>query len=81
MNSPPAPYEATGKAVLVLRTTGAGTCAACGRGLCHQHAHVHDVLTFARSDTSTGYSSYFNVLGALECGECRLEWKSFKPGD
>ncbi len=34
-----------------------GTCAACGRGLCHRHAHVHDKMALAKSDTSTGYSS------------------------
>jgi hypothetical protein len=58
-----------------------GTCAACGRGLCHQHAHIHDVLTLTKTDTSTGYTSYYNVLGALKCEECRLEWKSFRPGE
>jgi hypothetical protein len=56
-----------------------GTCAACGRGLCHQHANIHDELTLTKSDTSTGYTSYYNVLGALKCGDCRLEWKSFTP--
>src|ERR1035441_517875 len=29
-----------------------GTCAACGRGLCHQHAHIHDEMTFTKTDTS-----------------------------
>ena len=57
-----------------------GTCAACGRGLCPQHAHIHDEMTLAKSDTSTGYTSYYNVYGALKCTECRLEWKSFVPG-
>lgn len=33
-----------------------GTCAACGRGLCYQHAHKHDEMTLAKSDTSTGFS-------------------------
>jgi hypothetical protein len=57
-----------------------GTCAACGRALCHQHAHIHDEMTLAKSDTSTGHSSYYNVYGALKCSDCRLEWKSFQPG-
>ena len=57
-----------------------GTCAACGRGLCHQHANIHDEMTLAKSDTSTGYATYYNVHGALKCSECRLEWKSFRPG-
>ncbi len=57
-----------------------GTCAACGRGLCRDHAHKHDELTLAKTDTSTGYSTYLNVYGALKCEECRLEWKSYKPG-
>ena len=57
-----------------------GTCAACGRALCRQHAHIHDEMTLAKSDTSTGYSTYYNVYGALKCGDCRLEWKSFQPG-
>src|SRR5947208_16208940 len=56
-----------------------GTCAACGRGLCHQHAHIHDETTIAKSDTSTGYASYYNVYGALKCSECRLEWKTVQP--
>jgi hypothetical protein len=57
-----------------------GTCAACGRGLCHGHANIHDEMTLTKSDTSTGYSSYYNVLHALKCSDCRLEWKSFRPG-
>jgi len=56
-----------------------GVCAACGRALCYHHAHVHDELTLAKSDTSTGFTSYFNVYGALKCDECRLEWKSHIP--
>ena len=56
-----------------------GTCAACGRGLCHGHAHFHDEFTLAKSDTSTGYATYYNVYRALKCTECRLEWKSFTP--
>jgi hypothetical protein len=57
-----------------------GACAACGRGLCRAHANVHDEMTLAKSDTSTGHASYDNVLGALKCGECRLEWRHHKPG-
>jgi len=57
-----------------------GACAACGRGLCYQHAHKHDEMTLAKSDSCTGYSSYYNVYSALKCVDCRLEWKSFKPG-
>lgn len=57
-----------------------GTCAACGRGLCHAHAHVHDEMTLTKSDTDSGYTSYYSVLGALKCSDCRLEWKSFRPG-
>jgi len=45
----------------------------------HQHAHFHDELTLAKSDTSTGYASYYNVYGALKCGDCRLEWKNYQP--
>jgi hypothetical protein len=56
-----------------------GTCAACGRGLCHQHAHKHDEMTLTKSDTSTGYTSYYNVYNALKCSECRLEWQNFRP--
>jgi hypothetical protein len=56
-----------------------GTCAACGRGVCRQHANIHDELTLTKSDTSTGYSSFLNVCGALKCSDCRLEWKSFTP--
>ncbi len=57
-----------------------GACAACGRGLCHAHAGVHDELTLAKSDTSTGYTSYYSVLGSLKCADCRLEWRSDIPG-
>ena len=28
-----------------------GTCAACGRALCPQHAHIHDEMTLAKTDT------------------------------
>ena len=48
-------------------------------GLCHKHANLHDELTLVKTDTSTGYSTYLNVYGALKCAECRLEWKSFTP--
>jgi len=66
--------------MLVLRSRGKGGCAACGRGLCHQHAHIHDEMALAKSDTSTGYTTYYNVYRALKCTDCRLEWKSFQPG-
>jgi len=56
-----------------------GTCAACGRGVCDEHAQVHDELTLAKSDTSTGYASYYTVLGSLKCSDCRLEWRSQTP--
>jgi hypothetical protein len=57
-----------------------GTCAACGRGLCHQHANIHDEMTLTKSDTSTGFTSYYNVYNALTCSDCRLEWRNFQPG-
>jgi hypothetical protein len=57
-----------------------GTCAAFGRGLCHQHANIHDEMTIAKTDTSTGFATYYNVYGPLKCSECRLGWQSFKPG-
>jgi hypothetical protein len=60
--------------------TARGTCAACGRGLCRQHAHIHDEMTLAKSDTSTGYTSFYNVYNALKCSDCRLEWQNFQPG-
>jgi len=56
-----------------------GTCAACGRALCWQHAHVHDKMTITKSDTCTGYTSYYEVFGALKCSDCRLEWTSIIP--
>jgi hypothetical protein len=56
-----------------------GACAACGRGVCHEHAHVHDELTLAKSDTSTGYASYYAVRDSLKCSDCRLEWRSHMP--
>jgi hypothetical protein len=56
-----------------------GVCAACGRALCHDHAHKHDEMTLAKSDTSTGYSSYYNVYQALKCQECRLAWTHHSP--
>jgi len=37
-------------------------------------------MTLAKSDTSTGYASYYNVYQALKSSECRLEWKTFQPG-
>ncbi len=57
-----------------------GTCAACGRGLCAEHVHFHDEMTFTKSDTSTGYASYYNVYNALKCADCRLEWINYRPG-
>ena len=56
-----------------------GVCAACGRALCHDHAHKHDEMTLAKSDTSTGYASYYNVYQALKCSECRLAWSYSTP--
>jgi hypothetical protein len=57
-----------------------GVCAACGRALCYTHAHKHDELTLTKTDTCTGYTSYYNVYQALKCSDCRLEWKSNVPG-
>jgi hypothetical protein len=57
-----------------------GTCAACGRGLGHQHAHFHDEMTIAKSDTSTGFASYYNAYNVLKRSDCRLEWRNFQPG-
>lgn len=57
-----------------------GTCAACGRGVCYDHAHIHDAMTLAKTDTSSGYTSYYNVLNSLKCSDCRLEWTFHKPG-
>jgi len=37
-------------------------------------------MTLAKSDTSTGYTSYYNVYGSLKCGECRLGWTHHAPG-
>lgn len=56
-----------------------GVCAACGRALCYDHAHKHDELTLAKSDTSTGYASYYNVYQALKCADCRLAWTYHSP--
>jgi hypothetical protein len=56
-----------------------GACAACGRGLCADHAHFHDELTMAKSDTSTGYASFYNVYNALKCSDCRLAWVNYRP--
>jgi hypothetical protein len=56
-----------------------GACAACGRGLCHTHANFHDEMTLTKSDTSTGYTTYYNVYNALKCSDCRLEWLNFTP--
>ena len=56
-----------------------GVCAACGRALCYDHAHKHDEMTLAKSDTSTGYSSYYNVYQALKCSDCRLAWTHHTP--
>ncbi len=56
-----------------------GHCKACGRAVCHDHAHIHDTYTITKSDTSTGYTSYYQVYGALKCSDCRLEWTHHKP--
>ncbi len=58
-----------------------GVCAACGRALCYVHANIQDVMTIAKSDTSTGFTSYYNVYGALKCPDCRLEWESHQPNE
>ncbi len=58
-----------------------GVCAACGRGLCYNHAHIHDDMTIAKSDTATGYTSYYSVKNSLKCEDCRLEWVHHMPGD
>lgn len=56
-----------------------GNCKACGRALCRTHAHIHDVFTQCKTDTSTGYTSYYQVYGALKCGDCRLDWTYQTP--
>lgn len=57
----------------------AGVCAICGRGLCYTHAHFHDEMTIAKSDTSTGYASYYNAANVLKCTDCKVYWVSYKP--
>lgn len=57
-----------------------GVCAVCGRGLCHDHTHIHDELTLAKTDTSTGNTTYYNAYGTLKCQDCRVEWKTVGPG-
>ena len=57
-----------------------GVCVACGRALCKNHANIHDKFTIAKSDTSTGHSTYYNVYGALKCSECKLEWETWEKG-
>ncbi|MHC4870676.1 MAG: DUF2180 family protein [Planctomycetota bacterium] len=56
-----------------------GICAACGRAVCHEHVNIHDEMTLAKSDTSTGYTSFYSVLNSLKCNDCRLEWRYNSP--
>jgi len=56
-----------------------GVCAACGRAMCYEHAHIHDRMTITKSDTCTGYTSYYDVFNSLKCADCRLEWSSHIP--
>jgi hypothetical protein len=55
-------------------------CKACGRAVCRDHANIHDVFTQTKTDTSTGYTSYYQIYGAIKCSECRVEWTWQKPG-
>ena len=56
-----------------------GVCAACGRAVCDAHVHIHDEMTIAKSDTSTGYASYCTVRNVLKCSDCQIEWRYEKP--
>ena len=56
-----------------------GVCIFCGRGVCYDHAHK-DTITHAKSDTSTGYTSYFKVENALKCSDCKAKWENWEQG-
>jgi hypothetical protein len=56
-----------------------GVCIFCGRAVCYDHAHK-DTMTHAKSDTSTGYSTFFKVENALKCQECKNKWDNWEQG-
>jgi hypothetical protein len=57
-----------------------GVCIACGRAVCHEHGYILDEFTHAKSDTSTGYASYFKAFNVLKCKDCKIEWESWEQG-
>ena len=57
-----------------------GVCAICGRAICREHAHVMDEMTIAKSDTSTGFASYYKAHKVLKCSECWVEWENWEKG-
>lgn len=57
-----------------------GVCIFCGRGICYDHANK-DEIVHAKSDTSTGYTSFLKVENALKCSECKVKWESLVGGN
>ena len=57
-----------------------GVCIACGRGVCHDHGYKLDQFTHAKSDTSTGFATYFKAFNVLKCQDCKIEWESWEQG-
>jgi hypothetical protein len=39
-----------------------------------------DQFTHAKSDTSTGFATYFKAFNVLKCQDCRVEWESWEQG-
>ncbi|MEM5793618.1 MAG: DUF2180 family protein [Candidatus Aenigmatarchaeota archaeon] len=56
-----------------------GTCIFCGRGVYHEHGYK-DTMTHTKSDTSTGFASYFKVENALKCMDCKPKWENWEQG-
>lgn len=57
-----------------------GVCIICGRALCHEHAYRLDEMTIAKSDTSTGYTTYYKAYNVLKCSECSIKWEVWEKG-
>jgi len=58
-----------------------GICIVCGRAVCHEHAHQLDQFTHAKSDTSTGYATYYKAFNVLKCKDCHVGWEAWEKGN
>ncbi len=56
-----------------------GVCVFCGRGVCYDHGNK-DTIVHAKSDTSSGYSTFLKAENVLKCQDCKVKWENWEQG-